>query len=323
MRAHPRRRAALLGALLAGVVALGGCSGTDSAAPGSGGGEPGFTQQDPSQRGEAAAPEAPAGAPGAAPDAPVTGEGQQQAPAPVEERSLIYTGSISVKVDDVARRADQARDIATGLGGTVGGDRRTLDGDRSEAQVILRVPAERFETALEELAKLGVEETRAVQTEDVTEALVDLDARLATQRASVERVRALLAQANTIGEIVSIESELTRREAELASLEQRKERLAGLVALSTITANLRGPGAAPPEEPESGFVAGLKNGWKAFLESVEVLLTVAGYLLPWLVAIAVPVWLLIWFARRRRPALPSAPSAGPPSAPPASPPPTQ
>jgi hypothetical protein len=137
--------------------------------------------------------------------------------------------------------------------------------------------------------------------------MIDLDTRLATQRASVERVRALLARARTIGEVVSIEGELTRREAELASLEQRKERLADQVALSTITVNLRGP-EAPGEEPrdERGFLAGLKAGWDGFLTSVQVVLTVAGWLLPWVIAVGLPVWLAVWLLRRRpRPVAPA------------------
>ena len=70
---------------------------------------------------------------------------------------------------------------------------------------------------------------------DVTETLVDLAARIATQQASLARVRELLARATTIGEIVSLENELTNRQAELDSLMQRREKLSGLVALATIT----------------------------------------------------------------------------------------
>jgi uncharacterized protein DUF4349 len=227
----------------------------------------------------------------------------QQAPTQLEPalRSLVYTGMVTVKADDVAKAADRAVDIAVGADGIVGSDQRTIDGDRSEAQLILRVPAEHFTTTLNNLAKLGVEEARAVQVEDVTEAVVDLDARLATQRASVERVRVLLARAQTIGEVVSIESELTRREADLASLEQRKNKLADLVALSTITLSLHGP-ATPdtPSTPDTGFVAGLKSGWKGFLVSVKVVLTAAGYLLPWAIAFGIPLWLVIWRVRHRR-----------------------
>ncbi len=234
--------------------------------------------------------------------APSDADGQPAARVAPLSRSLIYTGSVSVRVRDVPQAAARATGIADAAGGNVASDSRSLNGDLSEAQIVLRVPAEQFAPILEQLAHLGTEESRSVQTEDVTDTLVDLDARLATQRASVQRVRVLFSQARTIADIASIEGELTRREADLNSLEQRKEKLAGLVALSTITLTLRGEAAPAPagEESPGGFLGGLKSGWSAFVGSAKVALTVVGWLLPWLLGIGVPLGLVIWWLRRRR-----------------------
>ncbi len=314
-------------AILAGALAFAGCSSTNSASPSS---APlgGANADQAGDRGAGGVAEAPA-----APDAkePLPAPSAGPAEAPADERSLIYTGTITVKVDAVASSADRAIAMAVGLGGLVGGDNRTIDADRSQAVLILRVPADKFNSTLDAMAKLGTEENRQVQAQDVTDSLVDLDARIATQEASVQRVRDLLARAQTIAEIVSIESELTRRQADLDSLKQRRAKFAGLVALATITVVLHGP-AAPavgPDEPETGFMAGLKSGWKGFLASVKIVLTVAGWLLPWAIAIGVPLWLVLWLMGRRRSR--TRPTAGPPApllapatppAPPQPPPPT-
>jgi hypothetical protein len=154
----------------------------------------------------------------------------------------------------------------------------------------------------DELAKLGRQQRREVSTQDVTEETVDLDARITSQRARVESARRLLARAQSISDLVSLENELARREADLASLEAKKRRLADLSALSTITVSLVGPDApaVEDEEPATGFVAGLRGGWTVFLASMTILLTVLGALLPWLVAFGVPLGLLWWSLRRRR-----------------------
>jgi hypothetical protein len=221
--------------------------------------------------------------------------------APLEERSLIYTGTISVRVESVVLAADRAIAITVGLGGIVAGDTRHLDDDGSQATLVLRVPADRFNSTLDSLAELGTEEGRQVTAEDVTEQLIDLDARIATQQASVARVRELLARAQNIGEIVAIESELTQRQAELDSLLQRRAAMSGLVELATITVVLYGQsGPVEPEEEETGFLAGLRNGWDGFLASVTIVLTVAGWLLPWVIAVGVPLLLLVWLLRLRR-----------------------
>lgn len=296
-RSSPARGlAGILAASLIGLVALAGCSasdmGGDNAAPG---GAPAFDAEQDSDRGVAGAPEAPA------PTVATNSDSSETAPTALEERALIYSGTITVGVESVVRAADEAIAMTIGLGGVVAGDSRTIDGDFSQAMLILRVPADDFTSTLDRLGRLGTEESRQVKADDVTDQLVDLDARIATQEASVNRVRDLLARAQTIAEIVTLESELTRRQAELDSLKQRRAATAGLVALSTITVVLHGPDAViAPEEPETGFLAGLKAGWKGFLASVTIVLTVAGWLLPWAIAFGAPILIVLWILRRRR-----------------------
>lgn len=335
-RAHVRHRGrrwrfavGLVAASLVTAMAVVGCSQNNG---GGAAGAPGTAQDNAAGRDAAAEGGfgGTAGPPVAAPSAaPGSGTSDpNQAPNRIEpqQRSMIYTGTMSVRVEDVNTAANRAIDIATVAGGHVGADQRTLDDQRSEARITLRVPADKFDDTLTELAKLGTEEGRAIQAQDVTEVVLDLDARLASQQTSVDRVRALLARAQTIGEVVSVESELARREADLAALQARKRGLSDQVALSTITVTLLGP-AAPtpkPDQPETGFLAGLKNGWKAFLASIEIVLTVVGALIPWLVAVGLPVWLVVWLLRRRNraratvaPATPGvAPTYGLPPAPP-------
>lgn len=307
------RLAAGLGAAgLATAVALTGCGSGDSGG-------------DKASSGVAADEGARQVAPGAAEaqpqEKPLEGQG---APADlrVDQRSIVYTGSITVRVKDVEREAARAVSIVTAAGGFVGGDKRTTGDSHAEASLVLRVPADKFGAVVDEIAGLGDQERRDITTQDVTEELLDLDARITSQRARVDSGRRLLAQAKTLSDLVMLEGELAKREADLASLEAKKRRLGDLTALSTITAVLLGPDARPvDDEPQIGFLAGLKAGWKAFVASFRVLLTVLGALLPWIIALGLPVVGVLWLARRlgRRPppvpVTPPAPSGRP--APPA------
>jgi uncharacterized protein DUF4349 len=238
--------------------------------------------------------------------------------APIEH-SIVYTGSITVRVSNVGSAADHATAIAIAAGGHVGTDKRGNEEQASEADLVLRVPADRFDTTMADLARLGTELNRSTQAEDVTEAVVDINVRIAAQQASVDRVRTLLAKANSVGEVVSIESELTKREADLASLQARQRVLADQVALSTITITLLGPSAPvpAPAKSDTGFVAGLRAGWQAFKASVQIVLEILGALIPFMIALGLPLWLVIALVRRRRrnspPTLaPVAMPAGPP-----------
>ncbi|AGZ46144.1 hypothetical protein AFR_39450 [Actinoplanes friuliensis DSM 7358] len=229
----------------------------------------------------------------------------QAAQAPdlaVDQRSIIYTGSITVRVDDVNIAAARASGIATAAGGFIGGDKRNSNSGSSDATLELRVPADKFSSAVDQLAKLGTEENRGINTEDVTEQTIDLDARIATQTARVDSGRKLLGQAKSLSDLVMLEREVATRESDLASLQAKKRRLADLTSLSTITVILLDPQAAAAQEEESapGFLSGLENGWKGLLASLGVLLTVIGWLLPWLLAIGLPAWAILWAYRRYR-----------------------
>lgn len=206
-----------------------------------------------------------------------------------DERHVVRSARLTLDVDDVAEAAAETRAVAERYDGFVS-DEQTED---ERAGLTLRVDAERLDDALGDLAELGKVTRREQQAEDVTEQVVDVQARLANQRASVQRVRAMLDRADTIGEIVQVESELTQRQAELESLEQRAAALAAQTELATVSVNLYTDAEEAEDEDERGFLSGLSSGWDAFVSTGEVLLTISGALLPFAVAIAVPVTIAV------------------------------
>ena len=295
----------LVAALGVAACGGGGDTGTSAGAP---------EQQRPADLGSAAgstgdqaakANQGPAAQPGAS--------GGQQ-PVPASQRHVVRTAQLSVEVDDVYAAAKKAYDVGARFGGYVA-DEKTGD---SGASVELKVASEHMDDALAALSELGKVTGRTQQAQDVTEQVVDVQARLASQRASVERVRALLDHATAIGEIVQIESELTRRQADLESLEQRAAALSGQTELATVTVRLSTPGGASgATSDDTGFLSGLTAGWRVFLASTQVLLTVLGALLPFLIALAIPTAVIVWVLRRRRPAAtrPMGPPVATPTAP--------
>ncbi|MEV0725257.1 DUF4349 domain-containing protein [Micromonospora purpureochromogenes] len=296
-RQTTRRRGRALAALGLAALLLAGCGAADRS----------------TSAGDSAA-EAPAGG------APVGGaaeQGKAGAGAPdlrVDQRAIIYTGTMRVQVDDVEGAARRAVAAVVAAGGFVGGDNRRSVAADAEAELELRVPAAKFTALIDELATYGRQQRREVKTQDVTEETVDLDARIATQRARVDSARKLLSRATSIPELVSLEDEVSRREADLASLEAKKRRLADLTALSTITVTFVGMDASTAEEEtETGFMVGLRGGWKVFVASMTILLTVLGAVLPWLLAFGVPLVVFLAVLRRRRRGRPAPPA--PPTTP--------
>lgn len=269
-------------------------------------------------------------------DAAVAGEGEavttQQTP-PLVDRSVIYTVDLVVRVDDVPGASDAAQAIATRLGGYVQSEATYGSGDPvpyesddfsispaprpdEQAVVVLRIPANRYDEATSELEAIGEPVSRNRNAQDVTDEVVDVQARIETQEASIDRLQTLLGEASKINDILAIETELTSRIAELESLKARQEQLASLTSMATITVTF-----VPPEtvvEQGSGFVAGLRAGWDAFVRAVELGLTALGAVLPFLAAFALVVvpfvtWLVVRHRRRRQAAGPDVAAAAPAS----------
>jgi len=256
------------------------------------------------------------------------------------EREIILTGSISVVVDDLDRAVAQAGRIATANGGIVFGEQTSRATDPGSV-LTLKVRPDSFTTALDDLGALGEEEDRNISSEDVTSQVVDLDSRIATAEASVDRLRALILQAEDIDDIAILENELLNRETTLETLRGQRRSLGDQVALATITVTLT-PAADSPDTPPAdddlpGFLDAFRGGWDALVAVGTVAGLVLAALVPWIpvaLVLALVVHLLVRRSRRRRAAVdpagrgtaggpdagPSGPAGGfPPPPPPARP----
>jgi hypothetical protein len=109
-------------------------------------------------------------------------------------REIVYTVDLTVEVDDVAAAVRQAATMAASAGGFVASE--TTEGDN--AGLTLRVPTQTHTDIVTRLEDLGEVRNRFRSAEDVTEEVVDVEARIASQRRSIERIRVLLDQAADI-----------------------------------------------------------------------------------------------------------------------------
>jgi hypothetical protein len=226
-------------------------------------------------------------------------------------RKIIAKGNVSLHSGDVAQTAFDVTELADQHAGEVTERETTTnkDGDVSTARLLLRIPVADFGAVFEELQEVADLTSADSGQEDVTTKVIDTQVRIRAQRRSLARVEALLDRAQSISDIIRIEGQLTRRQADLESLEGRLAYLRNQTSMSTISVNI----ALTPEKKEkqkeekkereeAGFIAGLSDGWDAFKDFGTDITTLAGKLLPFagaLVLIGGPLWLLVRRFRRR------------------------
>ena len=241
--------------------------------------------------------------------------GQQAFTAPfaaLADRQIIKTGEVTVEVENVAAALGRVRALTSQLGGYVGGSQAgTLD---DSATLTLRIPADRFEDALAQLHELeGNVLAEATREEDVTSAIVDLEARIANLEASERQYRALVERAQAIDDILAVQTRLDSVRGEIEQLSAQLEQLSGLAGLSTLTVTLT-PSPTPVVEqatedwdPGATFenAAAALVGFGQGAADVLIWLGIVG--LPLLLAVGVlslVVGRVLPLARRRLPAPP-------------------
>lgn len=292
---------------IAGIVLVAGCSGGESASSGAYSDESG-TQARPVAPQEAGTERDAGGAAGpAAPGQAGSGREAGGEPAkvrPEDDRAIVYTADLRVRAENVTQAAAEAKRQVTVAGGHVANERAASEpGIPPSVLVTFKIPAERYAATLDVLAaKLGTRLSLQQNSEDVTEAVADVDSRTRSAESALASFRKLLAKADTIGEVLSVEKEITDRESDLESLQARQKALAEQTRFATVTLRLESPPATPPVKAQDGFLSGLESGWHAFVVVGRTLATVVGWLLPFVAAgavVLVPAW-FGWRAVRRR-----------------------
>ena len=313
---HPsihRSRAALAAALLVVLIGAGGCGAGDS---GGSNAKSAAADRGAERDVTAAGPAAGPAAGSAAGQEEGAKSGDVPKAGPVVTAHVIRTATLRVEVKNVPKAVAAARTAAEGAGGLVADEStRRIDDTHDTSRLVLRVPQERYDEVLGSLAGSGKLLSRTSNAKDVTGEVVDVDSRIATQRASVARVRALMDRAERLTDVVELEGELSNRQAALESLLAQQASLKDRTSLATITLELTEPDVPvkAEEDDDPGFVDALAGGWDAFVTTLRWIAVVIGATAPFLAAAG--VLLVLWRTLRGRlarlPADPSAAQAAP------------
>lgn len=239
-------------------------------------------------------------------------EAERTAAKPVDPQLLTYTATLDVRVADTRKGTSAAERLVERAGGYVEHQRQRGESSTAQATTTFQVPTAKYRQVLDGLTKLGTRTGLTQRTENVTEAVADVDQRVRSARTSLDRLRTLLKTATSVKDVLAIEAQLSSRQAELESLLARQRALAKQVDYATITLELTGPRDERDEEA-TGFVAGLRAGWQGLLALLTGAATAAGAALPFLL-LAGPLGLVGWLLWRRHRRTRARPAAAEPSA---------
>ncbi|WP_017581072.1 DUF4349 domain-containing protein [Nocardiopsis valliformis] len=222
----------------------------------------------------------------------------------ITDRQLIHIADMTVRVEDVAEASDLAKALAVEVGGYVADESLSTPATGTpEAYLTLRIPNEDYESSLDALAELGDRSTLERSVEDVTEEVADVESRIESSEAALETLRGYLEEAQDVDDLLRVEGEIQRRQADLEAFQARLKSLENQTSYSTVHLQLMPPATyiEEPSQDSVGFLGGLERGWLALVALGQGLSVIVGWLLPFaVVAVVLGAWpLWLWRQRRR------------------------
>lgn len=219
---------------------------------------------------------------------------ESQSMAEAMNRKILRNADLTLEVSDASTAQHKITSISESLGGFVvtseSKQRQSGDSGKQELEVnvVVRIPAPQFGSALDQIRALG---SRVIQEkttgQDVTEEFIDLEARMKTQKALELQFLEIMKQANKVTDALEVQRQVAEVRTEIEKLEGRKRFLENRASLSTITVSMQTPAAIAVST--SGFGRNIKE---AVADSVSVASGLVLFLIR-LVIVMIPILVLI------------------------------
>lgn len=181
-----------------------------------------------------------------------------------QKPQLVKTAELSLRLESIDRAMVQLRQIVRSKQGDIydfQDDRLPENGRNHQATLMLKVPSVALEATLAEIAKLGRIESQGIKSEDVSQQLVDTDARLKNLRQQEDLTRKIMDRSGSVKDILAVSKELAEIRDQIERLDATVKNLRQQVAYSTINLKI--------EESQSnlpvgdGFGSQVQETWKS------------------------------------------------------------
>lgn len=219
---------------------------------------------------------------------------------PVREEKLVYTASVTLESEDFEAASDALHQKIASLGGIIVSENaydlnKKGYGGRS-MDMTVRIPQENYETFLAGLSDICNVAAVNRYVENLTERYYDNENRLKSYRIQEERLFAMLEKAESVTEMLEIESRLCDVQYQIEALTNTQRTIDNDVRYSTFNLSLAEVKKFTTPEPETfgdKFKEAVGGSVESFGVFSENLLFFFIYVLPYLLCVAVVVVIVL------------------------------
>ncbi len=245
-------------------------------------------------------------------------EGAEQiTEAAATDRKLIKTVNISAETEDFDSLLSGLEEQITALGGYIEDlsvyNRNNYSAYEEEGRYLryagmtARIPADNLDSFLTQVDEQSNIVSRSESVSDVTLQYVDLESHKQALLTEQDRLMELLEEAETVEDIIAIESRLSEVRYEIESMESQLRTYDNKIDYSTVYLSLEevehytpGEDAGVMERIRSGFLESLRGVGTGICDLAVWLVIHLPYLLAWAIVIGAAVFLCRIIRKRRR-----------------------
>jgi hypothetical protein len=248
--------------------------------------------------------------PAAAPayDSAVVGDAYNSGAVQTQDRLVIENADLAIVVKDPKSRMAEITALANEMGGYVVSSNlyqsfTSFGMEVPEASIVIRVPADKLDEALTRIKEDAVDiqsENRSGQ--DITNLYIDLQAQLKAKQAAEAQLLEIMEQATRAEDVLAIYLQVQQVQTEIEQLKGQIQYYDEAVATSSISVRLIAeegtqPISIGPWTPEGAAKDAIQNLILFAQNFVDFLINFALYVLPALILIAIPLFLVYLVGR--------------------------
>lgn len=225
--------------------------------------------------------------------------------APRESRHLAMTHKVALEVDDQKLQdtfaAIRAECLKQGCELLQSVHRTGANGRSPSASLIARVPPAAFDGFLASVQKQGALLSHEAEAEDLTAAVIDVDARIKNLEALRARLSQLLqTKTATLKDTLEVETQLAATQTELDAINGKRRALGQRIEMVRIELELSSPHAYRAASWHAPITSAAKESGAMLSHSVAGLITFTVAVLPWAIALFVLLIPVRRYWRRRK-----------------------
>jgi len=186
------------------------------------------------------------------------------------DRYLVKTGDLKVETQSFKKFNDEVRHTVRSLGGYIAKENQSVTGERSENEMVIKVPVLQFESMMNALpGSEGKLLERKISSDEVGTEMVDTKSRIEAKMQMRLKYLEFLKASKNMEEVLQVQKEINNLQEQIESAKGRVGYLSNQSALSTINFSFFEPAKGIKlDDDQEGFFSKLATAFNRGAASI-------------------------------------------------------